>query len=304
MWLGICAMRRTKCLLAALVVVGSNFSPDAQGGPTIRPASPPQQVDDNLSSLSFVPLEEFRGTFVVPVTINEQLTLRFVIDSGASDVVIPIDVISTLRRTGTLETSDFLGSGEYILADGSRAPYDRYRIRTLRINNVLLENVPAITSPQSGSLLLGQSFLSRFDYWSIDNSRHLLLLKPNGNDVGPPGQSRSHFKDRRQLDSGMAGYENSYFIAGALLRAGNACSGDAESMARVSSDLISSPEIKAFENWFPQLTKSWMEAGATDFNNSVTKSGVAAACEEMVSIRAQAEIIIAQRKIITQYRGR
>ena len=177
-------MRRTKCLLVALVVAGSSCSPYAQASPTILPAPPPQQGGDNLASLSFVPLEEFRGTFLVPVTINEQLTLRFVIDSGASDVVIPSDVISTLRRTGTIEASDFLGNGEYILADGSRVSYDRYRIRTLRINNVLLENVAAITSPQSGSLLLGQSFLSRFDYWSIDNSRHLLLLKPNANDGG------------------------------------------------------------------------------------------------------------------------
>ena len=114
-------MRRTKCLLAALVVVSSNYGPYAQGSPTILPAPPPQQAGDNLASLSFVPLEEFRGTFLVPVTINEQLTLRFVIDSGASDVVIPSDVISTLRRTGTIETSDFLGTGEYILADGSKS---------------------------------------------------------------------------------------------------------------------------------------------------------------------------------------
>lgn len=297
-------MRRTKCLLVALVVAGSSCSPYAQASPTIIPAPPSQQGGDNLESLAFVPLEEFRGTFLVPVTINEQLTLRFVIDSGASDVVIPSDVISTLRRTGTIEASDFLGSGDYILADGSRVSYDRYRIRTLRINNVLLENVAAITSPQSGSLLLGQSFLSRFDYWSIDNSRHLLLLKPNANDGGAPGQAASSLKERRPSSSGIGAYEDTYFIAGALLRASHACSGESQSMAEVSSDLISNPEIKSIENWFPQLTKSWMDAGATDFNNRAAKKGVVTTCEDMVSIRAQAEIIIAQQKIITQYKGR
>ena len=29
------------------------------------------------------------GTFVVPARINDQITLKFVIDSGASDVSVP-----------------------------------------------------------------------------------------------------------------------------------------------------------------------------------------------------------------------
>jgi hypothetical protein len=40
------------------------------------------------------------GTFVVPVLINDKITLNFTIDSGASDVSIPADVLSTLTRAG------------------------------------------------------------------------------------------------------------------------------------------------------------------------------------------------------------
>jgi Aspartyl protease len=40
------------------------------------------------------------GTFVIPVLINGQITLNFTIDSGAADVSIPADVVSTLIRTG------------------------------------------------------------------------------------------------------------------------------------------------------------------------------------------------------------
>ena len=36
------------------------------------------------------------GTFRVPVTINDELTLKFVIDSGAADVSVPADVVMTL----------------------------------------------------------------------------------------------------------------------------------------------------------------------------------------------------------------
>src|SRR4029077_6031670 len=50
-----------------------------------------------------IPLLVQGGTFVIPVLINGQITLNFTIDSGASDVSIPADVVSTLIRTGTFK---------------------------------------------------------------------------------------------------------------------------------------------------------------------------------------------------------
>jgi hypothetical protein len=44
---------------------------------------------------------------VVPVLINDAITLDFVVDSGAADVSIPADVVSTLIRTKTIGPSDF-----------------------------------------------------------------------------------------------------------------------------------------------------------------------------------------------------
>ena len=59
------------------------------------------------------------GTFKVPVTINGQLTLKFVVDSGAADVSVPADVVVTLLRTETITDADFLDKQTYQLADGS-----------------------------------------------------------------------------------------------------------------------------------------------------------------------------------------
>jgi hypothetical protein len=53
------------------------------------------------------------GTFVVPVKINDQITLNFVVDSGASGVAVPADVVSTLVRTGIITDADFLGKQTY-----------------------------------------------------------------------------------------------------------------------------------------------------------------------------------------------
>jgi uncharacterized protein len=132
-------------------------------------------TNGNSGSTS-VAVENEGGTFLVPVLINDQLTLKFVIDSGASDVSIPADVVLTLMRTGTLTKDEFLGSQTYRLADGSTAPSQTFLIRSLKVGDRVLENVKGTIAPVEGSLLLGQSFLSRFRSWSFDNRRGVLIL--------------------------------------------------------------------------------------------------------------------------------
>jgi predicted aspartyl protease len=123
-----------------------------------------------------VPMRIEGGTYVVPVLINDAITLDFIVDSGAADVSIPADVVSTLMRTKTLKETDFLGEQTYVLADGSKVPSQTFVIRSLKVGNVILENVNGSVSSVHGSLLLGRTFLSRFKSWSVDNTKHALLL--------------------------------------------------------------------------------------------------------------------------------
>jgi predicted aspartyl protease len=138
--------------------------------PAPAPLSPPRGGGEA------VPMVREGGTFKVPVTINGQLTLDFTVDSGAADVSIPADVVMTLWRTGSIVEDDFLDSQTYRLADGSTVPSRRFRIRALKVGGRVLENVVGSIAPVTGSLLLGQSFLTRFKSWSIDNQRQALVL--------------------------------------------------------------------------------------------------------------------------------
>jgi hypothetical protein len=128
------------------------------------------------SSQAEVPIEVSHGGFVVPVVINGVVTLNFTIDSGASDVSVPADVVLTLIRAHTLEMNDFLGQKTYTLADGSTVPSQTFRIRSLKVGDRVLENVVGSIASINADLLLGQSFLSRFKSWSIDNQRQVLIL--------------------------------------------------------------------------------------------------------------------------------
>ena len=149
--------------------------------PAVASASRPQPARTSTKS---VPMQSEGGTYLVPVLINDTISLKFVVDSGAADVSIPADVVMTLMRTGTLRESDFLGKKTYILADGSKAPSDTFRIKSLKVGPNVIENVTGSVAPVNGSLLLGQSFLGRFKSWSIDNNKHVLMLEAR-DPVGP-----------------------------------------------------------------------------------------------------------------------
>ncbi len=116
------------------------------------------------------------GVYVVPVRFNEAITLNAVVDSGATDVSVPADVVMTLVRTGTITDDDFLGEQTYRLADGSQVPSQRFRLRSLKVGDIAIENVEASIADVKATILLGQSFLGRFHSWSVDNNRHLLIL--------------------------------------------------------------------------------------------------------------------------------
>ena len=82
-------------------------------------------VTGNISAET-IPLEDNQGVYMVPVRINDTITLPFIIDSGASEVTIPSDVFLTLTRSGSIGPSDGLGAGTYKLSDGSTQKSERF----------------------------------------------------------------------------------------------------------------------------------------------------------------------------------
>jgi len=140
----------------------------------------------NRADAESIPLRREGGVLVLPVQVNDRITLDFTIDSGAADVVIPAEVFSTLSRTGTITSKDMMASQVYELADGARQEARRFRIRTLKIGNLELRNIVGSVTPAGGTLLLGQSFLSHLPSWSIDNRHGLLVIA----DAGSHGESQ------------------------------------------------------------------------------------------------------------------
>ena len=140
------------------------------------PASAAEIARTETQAPQTVPIEAHDGAYVVPVLVNGILPLKFIVDSGSTDVSIPAEVATALKGLGAMTGADLLGSKIYLLADGSKVSSEIYRIGSLKIGGLVMQNVTVRVSAEKSSLLLGQSFLKRLKSWSFDNSRQVLIL--------------------------------------------------------------------------------------------------------------------------------
>jgi len=143
------------------------------GGLAVTGASTQTTRDGKMT----VPLEPVNGVYVVPGVLNGVMNLKFIVDTGAADVSIPSDIVASLLGSGFLAQSDFLGERMYRLADGTTRPKQTFRIRSLKVGNVVIENLIGSVAPEKAPLLLGQSFLGRLKSWSLDSTAHVLIIE-------------------------------------------------------------------------------------------------------------------------------
>lgn len=138
-----------------------------------------QTLTDSIkpTSLSSVPITKSGGVYHVKAAINGGISLTFVVDSGAADVVLPEYIGKTLFASGTLTKSDIVGTAKYTLANGSPQFGTVVNLKFLRIGDVVIKNVRASILPgDSASFLLGQSALKKLGSWRINVESSLLEI--------------------------------------------------------------------------------------------------------------------------------
>jgi len=117
------------------------------------------------------------GVYEAPVTLNNVLSIYFIIDSGATDISISPDVALTLIRTKTIKKKDWLSGAIYRFADGSTAKSQRFKLKSVKIGDVELKNVTcSISNSLDAPMLLGQSALQKLTRYSIDYKKKILTF--------------------------------------------------------------------------------------------------------------------------------
>jgi len=113
-------------------------------------------------------------SMMVQVRLNNSVTAPFIIDTGASDVLVPKAVADQLG----LDTGPEGRRKVYSTANG-RVEQAVVMLDSVRLGTAEARQVPASVSPHMRIGLLGLSFFNRFSY-NIDAAAGVVTLRPNG----------------------------------------------------------------------------------------------------------------------------
>jgi len=112
-------------------------------------------------------------SMMVEVRLNNSVTAPFLIDTGASDVLLPQAVADQLG----IQVGPNTRTKRYSTANGViTTPV--VMLRSVALGGAVAENVPASISPTMKVGLLGLSFFNHFTY-NIDAAQGIVTLRPN-----------------------------------------------------------------------------------------------------------------------------
>lgn len=110
------------------------------------------------------------GLFAIPCKVNG-LNLKFLFDTGASNVNLSLSEVYYMLKNGYLNENDIKGTSYSQIANGDIVKNTEIIIRELEIGGIVLKNVPATVSHSlEAPLLLGQSVLSRLGNYNISGN--------------------------------------------------------------------------------------------------------------------------------------
>lgn len=121
-----------------------------------------------------IKMENVGGVYMVPAKVNG-LPLKFIFDTGASEVSISLTEAIFMAKNGYLEEKDIEGTSFAQLADGSMAENTRIRIKSIEIGELTINDVSAtVVHNADAPLLLGQSAIKKLGRIEFDGDNLII----------------------------------------------------------------------------------------------------------------------------------
>lgn len=134
------------------------------------------KINSNITS-NKVKLKRENGTYLIPATLNNSITVEFIFDSGASEVLVSPEIVALLIKRNTITESDILEDGHYTIADGSVVKMKRFKMKEIKVGNKIIKNVEcSVANDLYTDMLLGQSVLSKFGKYTFENNSQTLII--------------------------------------------------------------------------------------------------------------------------------
>ena len=106
------------------------------------------------------------------ITIGNK-NYKYLIDTGASDMIINSSIEKNLLNYGYLRQSDYKESRVYEIANGQQIKLNIAELPNIKISGYEFNNIDIAIGDDRASLLLGMSFLNRFDWKITENELEL-----------------------------------------------------------------------------------------------------------------------------------
>ena len=97
-------------------------------------------------------------------------------DTGASDLLINTEMEAALKKENILTAANYLGVGEYELANGAIDSCRRYRVKGVQVGRFTLENIVISVSEKGKRIIVGKTLLNKFRHWTLNNQENKLVL--------------------------------------------------------------------------------------------------------------------------------
>lgn len=125
--------------------------------------------------MSEIPLVEIPGLgYKVKINVDG-VTRYFLLDTGASELIIDRELERELLINGTIKKENYLSKTTFKIANNQVVPVQLIKLNHIQIGDYTANNV-IIGVMDDGSLLCGNGFLNKFKSWTIDDSRKKLII--------------------------------------------------------------------------------------------------------------------------------
>ncbi len=97
-------------------------------------------------------------------------------DTGSSDLLINKEMEEELKNQGLINSSNYLGVGQYEMANGVVDTCRKYTISNLKMGKFTINNIVVAVTEKGKRIIIGRSLLNKFEYWRLDNNKQILIL--------------------------------------------------------------------------------------------------------------------------------
>ncbi len=161
-------------------------------------------ITSSIFAQTRIIMQKEGGVYTVPCKVNG-LPLKFIFDTGASNVTISLTEAVFMIKNGYLDKNDIYGSSYSQLANGEITENTEILLKEIEIKGLKLYNVRAsIVHELNAPLLLGQSAIEK-----------LGKIQLNGNELIVMSNGRNHYDYSNNIQSNTtrSKYDSSTFFA-------------------------------------------------------------------------------------------